>query len=73
MNLLFWPQISTSRSRIFVFPKYNFVVHVFPFFEKIIDTVHVVGKASNSVEMKITIACLHTQFKPQVLPHDVDK
>jgi len=45
---------------IFVFPKYNFVVHVFPFFEKIIYTVHVVRKASNTVKMKITIACLHT-------------
>jgi len=35
--------------------------------------VHVVGKASNTDTMKITITCLHTQFKPQVLPHDVDK
>jgi len=38
-----------------------------------IYTVHVVGKASNTVKRKITIACLHTQFKPQALPHEVDK
>jgi len=36
----------------------------FPFFEKIIYTVHLVGKASNTDKMKITIACPHTQFKP---------
>ena len=29
--------------------------------------------ASNAAKMKITIACLHTQLKPQVLPQDVDK
>ena len=32
----------------FCISKINFVVRVFPFFEKIIYTVHVVGKASNN-------------------------
>jgi len=58
-----FPQV--DRGFFTVLPKYNFAVDIFPFFEIIIYSLRIVGKwsASKTVKMKITIACLHTQFE----------
>ena len=43
----------------------GFFTNIFPFLEIIIYSLHTVGKwsAIKTVKMKITIACLHTQFE----------